>query len=108
MDYLKITYRPTAELDAIARQLERVASGEIRRLIITMPPRSMKSIAASVAFPAYLLGHDPRQQIVAVSYSDILAEKLALDCLRVMEAPWYQEIFPVACCRFCGHRVRFA
>ncbi|MEW9922515.1 phage terminase large subunit [Marimonas sp. MJW-29] len=87
-------YRHGWHVDAIAWQLQRIASGDIRRLIITMPPRSMKSIAASVAFPAYLLGQDPSQQIVAVSYSDILAEKLALDCLKVIEAPWYRSIFP--------------
>ncbi|WP_245306187.1 phage terminase large subunit [Roseovarius aestuariivivens] len=87
-------YQHGWHVDAIARQLERIASGDIRRLIITMPPRSMKSIAASVAFPAYLLGHDPSQQIVAVSYSDVLAEKLALDCLKVIEAPWYRSTFP--------------
>jgi len=88
------TYRHGWHVDAIAWQLERVARGDIRRLIITLPPRSLKSIAASVAFPAWLLGHDPRRQIVAVSYSDILAEKLALDCLRVMDTAWYQQIFP--------------
>jgi predicted phage terminase large subunit-like protein len=87
-------YQHGWHVDAIARQLERIASGEIRRLIITMPPRSMKSIAASVAFPAYLLGRDPTKQIVAVSYSDVLAEHLALKCLEVMESPWYRAAFP--------------
>ena len=46
-------------LEAIAYQLERVRRGEIRRLIINMPPRSLKSVTASVAFPAFVLGHDP-------------------------------------------------
>ncbi len=81
-------------IDAIAYQLERIASGEINRLIITMPPRSMKSIAASVAFPAWLLGHDPSLNIVAVSYGEGLAEKLALDTQRVLEAVWYRHTFP--------------
>ena len=49
----------TWHIEAIAWQLERVRRGEIRRLIINMPPRSLKSIAASVAFPAFVLGHDP-------------------------------------------------
>ncbi|MGJ8623157.1 MAG: phage terminase large subunit [Yoonia sp.] len=88
------TYRHGWHVDAIASHLEQVARGEIKRLIITMPPRSLKSIAASIAFPAWLLGHDPRRQIVAVSYSDILSEKLAIDCLRVLSAPWYQALFP--------------
>lgn len=87
-------YHHGVHIDAIAWHLEQVASGSIRRLIITMPPRSLKSIAASIAFPAWLLGHDPTKQIVAVSYSDVLSEKLAIDCLRVLSSPWYQRLFP--------------
>jgi hypothetical protein len=53
------TYVSTWHVEAIAYQLERVRRGEVRRLIINMPPRSLKSIAASAAFPAFLLGHEP-------------------------------------------------
>ena len=74
-------YRHNWHIDAIGCQLARVASGELKRLIITMPPRSLKSIATSVAFPAWLLGKNPRLKILAVSYSEALAEKLAGDCL---------------------------
>lgn len=88
-------YQHSWHIDAIAYQLERVARGEINRLIITMPPRSMKSIAASVAFPAWFLGHYPGKSVLTVSYAEGLAEKFALDCLRVIEAPWYHEVFPV-------------
>src|SRR5437867_10062990 len=55
-------YVPTWHVEAIAWRLERVRRGEIRRLIINMPPRSLKSIAASVAFPAFVLGHDPSRR----------------------------------------------
>src|SRR5882672_1009907 len=51
-------YIRTWHVEAIAWQLERVRRGEVRRLIINMPPRSLKSITASVAFPAFVLGHD--------------------------------------------------
>lgn len=88
------TYLHGWHIDAIAHELERVAHGENRRLIITLPPRCLKSVAASIAFPAWLLGHDPSRQIVAVSYSDTLSEKLAIDCLRVLSSPWYQATFP--------------
>ena len=87
-------YQHNWHIDAIAYQLERVARGENTRLIITMPPRSLKSIAASVAFPAWLLGLDPRMRILAVSYAEGLSEKHALDCLKVIEAPWYRACFP--------------
>ncbi|NIV77151.1 MAG: terminase, partial [Gammaproteobacteria bacterium] len=58
------------------------------------PPRSLKSIAVSVAFPAYVLGRDPRQKIVCVSYSHELAYKHARDCRALIEAAWYRAIFP--------------
>ena len=87
-------YQHNWHIDAIAHQLERIERGEITRLIITMPPRSLKSIAASVAFPAWLLGRNPRKRVLAVSYAEGLSEKLAMDCLKVLDAPWYKECFP--------------
>ncbi|MFC6637159.1 hypothetical protein [Sulfitobacter sediminilitoris] len=81
-------------VDAIAHKLQQVAAGQIKRLVITMPPRSLKSIAASVAFPAWLLGRDPRLRVLAVSYGEGLSEKLAMDCMKVIEAPWYRACFP--------------
>ena len=71
-----------------------MAAGEIKRLIILMPPRNLKSICASVALPAWLLGRDPTRQIICVSYSADLAAKHARDCRAVMMAPWYQSVFP--------------
>jgi predicted phage terminase large subunit-like protein len=87
-------YVPNWHLDAIAYQLERVRRGEIKRLIINMPPRSLKSVTASVAFPAFVLGHDPTRRIICVSYSGDLAKKHANDFRAVAEAPWYRDLFP--------------
>jgi hypothetical protein len=81
-------------LEAIAYQLERIRCGEIKRLIINMPPRSLKSVTASVAFPAFVLGHDPTRRIICVSYSGDLAKKHANDFRAVVEAPWYRGLFP--------------
>ncbi|WP_424360185.1 phage terminase large subunit [Methylocystis parvus] len=88
------TFIPNWHLEAIAVQLERVRRGEIRRLIINMPPRSLKSIAASVALPAFLLGHDPTQRVICVSYSADLAKKHANDFRAVLESAWYRSTFP--------------
>ena len=49
-------------LRAMAYQLERMRTGECRRLIITVPPRSLKSTMVSVAWPAFLLGRNPARQ----------------------------------------------
>jgi len=61
-----------------------------------MPPRSLKSICASVAFPAWVLGRDPTARIIAVSYAAELAGKHARDCRAVMNNAWYRRIFPRA------------
>ena len=72
-------YERSWHIEAIAYQLERVRRGEITRLIINMPPRSLKSISASVAFPAFVLGRDPSRRIICVSYSGDLAKKHSND-----------------------------
>jgi predicted phage terminase large subunit-like protein len=87
-------YLPGWYIDAIAWRLERVRRGEIRRLIINLPPRSLKSIATSVAFPAFVLGHDPTRRIICVSYSGDLAKKHSNDFRAVLEVPWYKSAFP--------------
>lgn len=87
-------YLPNWHIDLIAEYLEAVRSGEITRLIINMPPRSLKSVCVSVAWPAWILGHDPASRIIAASYASALSIKHSLDCRQLMEAPWYQRIFP--------------
>lgn len=81
-------------IEAMAHALTQVMRGEIRRLIITVPPRSLKSICASVAFPAFLLGHDPTRRIICVSYSEGLAGKHANDCRAIMRSTRYRQLFP--------------
>lgn len=80
-------------LDVLAAKLEACRRGTIRRLIVCLPPRSLKSLYASVALPAWWLGHDPSAQILCVSYAQELANKHALDCRSVMTSPWYQALF---------------
>jgi hypothetical protein len=81
-------------LEVIAAALTEVQQGKIRRLIINLPPRHLKSLMASIAFPAWCLGHDPTAQILCVSYAQDLADKLARDCRGIMMSPWYQKTFP--------------
>ena len=85
---------PEWYIDAIAHRLEQVRRGEIRRLIINMPPRSLKSIAASVAFPAFLLGHNPAAKIIGASYGRELSEKHSNDTRLILHSDWYRQVFP--------------
>jgi len=88
------TFLPNWHLEVVASALEACRRGEITRLIINQPPRSLKSQCASVAFPAFLLGHDPSAQIICASYGQELANKHALDCRAVLTSAWYQALFP--------------
>ena len=81
-------------IEIIAAKLMALRAGKIRRLIINMPPRYLKSLLASVAFPAWCLGHDPAAQILCASYAQELADKLSRDCRRILASDWYQQLFP--------------
>jgi predicted phage terminase large subunit-like protein len=81
-------------LDAVTYKLSQLAKGYVRRLIVTLPPRSLKSLCASVALPAWFLGHYPWERVVVVSYSDFLSRAHANDFRRVVNHPLYQATFP--------------
>jgi hypothetical protein len=80
--------------ELIAAKLEACRRGDIKRLIINVPPRSLKSHSAAVSFPAYILGHEPGAQIICASYGQELANKHSLDCRNLMSSEWYQSLFP--------------
>jgi hypothetical protein len=80
-------------IEIIAAKLMAVRAGKTRRLIINMPPRYLKSLLASVAFPAWCLGHDPAAQIICASYAQELADKLSRDCRRIIVSDWYQRLY---------------
>jgi len=81
-------------IDAIVHQLMRMQAGDISRLLINQPPRSLKSICVSVAYVAWLLGHDPTRRIIVVSYSNEFAAELHRQFRMVIDAPWYRALFP--------------
>jgi hypothetical protein len=86
-------FLPNWHIKLIADRLTRVYSGEIKRLIICLPPRNLKSISASVAFPAWYLGKKPGARFICASYGNDLSGKLARDCRTVMSSPWYLRTF---------------
>jgi hypothetical protein len=81
-------------IEVLATKLELCRQRKIKRLIINLPPRSLKSHAVSVAFPAWLLGHDPAAQIICASYGQELSDKHARDCRTLMGSASYQRLFP--------------
>lgn len=81
-------------LDAIEEQLHLMVAGEKRQLVVTLPPRHLKSILISTAWPAWILGREPQTRFTCASYAYDLAEKHARDCLRIIESDWYRMAFP--------------
>jgi predicted phage terminase large subunit-like protein len=84
----------SGHIEIIAAKLMAVRNGKIRRLVINLPPRHLKSLLASVAFPAWYLGHEPSAQILCVSYAQDLADKLSRDCRQILASGWYRRLFP--------------
>ena len=87
-------YQDNWHVSYLSSELEAVRRGEINRLAIALPPRNLKSIVASIAYPAWLLGHDPTAKIICASYGQQLADDLARDCRQVMRSDWYRALFP--------------
>lgn len=87
-------YRHNWHIEAITHELGRCRDGDNTRLLITQPPRSLKSICSSVAFVAWALGHDPALRFVCVSYSQELANELARQFRLVVDSDWYRALFP--------------
>ncbi len=80
-------------IEVVATKLEAVRRGEIKRLIINLPPRHLKSHCVSVAFVAWLLGRDPVKHVICASYGQDLADELASACQQLMQSSFYRTLF---------------
>lgn len=87
-------YLHSWHIDCMAEYLTACKDREIKRLLINIPPRSLKSISATVAFPAWLLGDNPSETIMAASYARSLSQKHSQDSRFIMQSDWYKSVFP--------------
>ena len=78
----------------IAEKLERVASGELKRLIINMAPRHTKSEFASYLFPAWMMGRNPSMKIIQATHTTELAVNFGRKTKNLIEADEFKDIFP--------------
>ena len=77
--------------DAICDHLEACAKREIKRLVITVPPGSMKSLSCCVFFPAWVWSQSPEQKFIYASYNDKLSRRDSIRTRRLVESAWYKE-----------------
>lgn len=87
-------------IDAILEHLEAATRGEIKKLIINIPPRHMKSLLVSVFWPTWVWTTRPDSRWLFASYAQSLSIRDSLKCRRIIESPWYQKHW--------GHKFRLA
>ena len=92
--YTLPTFAPAPFHLAYYEVLTRFAMGEIKKLMITMPPQHGKSEGATRRLPAFVLGQDPDKRIAIVSYNAIKARKFNRELQRIMDDDRYYELFP--------------
>ena len=81
-------------LDLFCEYLNSVKNGEIKRLIINVPPRSLKSICVNVSWTAWMLGNQPSRKIISTSYSNAISSKHGMDFQNIISSNWYKRLFP--------------
>jgi predicted phage terminase large subunit-like protein len=82
---------PGWHIDAICDHLEACYRREIKRLVINVPPGSMKSLSCCVFFPAWLWTQDPSTKAIYASYNDKLSRRDSIRTRRIVESDWYQK-----------------
>ncbi len=93
--YTNPAYSPAPHHALICEKLEAVARGEIKRLMICMPPRHGKSELASRRFPAWYLGNNPDKQIIAASYNSDLSSDFGREVRNIVNSEEYRSLFDV-------------
>ena len=81
-------------LDALCEHLTLVTLGEIRFLMINMPPRHTKTMITNVFWPAWHWLHKPGEQFLTASVDDTLATDAAILSRRLIEGEWFNRLFP--------------
>lgn len=88
------TFEDNWHIHAICYRLQQVENGGARRLMINVPPRMLKSIIVSIAWVAFLLGHNPGLSIAVVSHNNELAFDLSAKFRKIVDSDWYKTVFP--------------
>lgn len=85
-------------LDCLSDHLQSLYDGTLpdgkRRLCINVPPRSLKSYLASIAFPAWVIGKEAHKKFIATSFNATLAKEMAQKSRILIESDWYKQLFP--------------
>lgn len=91
--YLNLGFDPARHHELLIERLEAIERGEIKRLMVFMPPGSAKSTYASILFPAWFLGRNPDKAVLASSHTTELAERFGRRVRNILADKPYQQLF---------------
>jgi len=94
VEYTTLNWRPGKIHRVICEQLDRVIAKEVDRLMLLCPPQHGKSTAASKRMPAYVLGQDPRIDVISASATAQLAEEFGREVRNCIGSSEYRALFP--------------
>ena len=80
-------------IEVISEKLRQLESGEIKRLMVFLPPRSSKSVICSKLFPAWYIGRNPEHEILTVSHSDQLSSDFGRSVRDIVNTEEFQDVF---------------
>jgi hypothetical protein len=86
-------FRMGRHIEVISDKLQQVQDGQIKRLMVFLPPRSSKSVVCSKLFPAWYLGRNPEHEILSISHSDQLASDFGRSVRDIVNTEEYQKVF---------------
>lgn len=89
----KTNYIHGWHIDAICEHLEAISNGQIKNLLINIPPRHMKSLLVSVFWPVWEWITKPHIKWLFSSYAQNLSTRDSVKCRRLIQSPWYQNYF---------------
>tara|TARA_R110000751_G_scaffold232922_1_gene333866 strand:+ start:2346 stop:3911 length:1566 start_codon:yes stop_codon:yes gene_type:complete len=92
--YTKVDFNPSLHHHYLSEKLEGVINGDIKRLIVTMPPRHGKSEMASRRLPAYYLGKHPTREIICATYNSDFAAEFGRNVREIVNTEEYSNVFP--------------
>lgn len=92
--YTKEDYQVNWHHEVLCSYLDKFIRGDVKKLMVFMPPQHGKSELVSRRLPAMYLGKHPKTKIVLASYSDDLVSSFNRDCQRIIDEPRYQDVFP--------------
>ena len=93
-DVDKSKYVATRLHKVVARDLEAVERGDIRRLIFCMPPRHGKTEIATKRLAAWFMGRHPEQQVIVGTYNDVLANRFGEETRNILRSKQFRQVFP--------------